>query len=204
MADATVPKSSELVTWQWDACRYRAAAQVADGTLKDAPIAKQAGITTRQLRKWKKQPEFSALVHGITADAGASIRDEVVASKAGRLRILVDMHNKLLAIIEARAERHANEREWAAGESTGLIVTKETWGKTNSQEAAVDLGLVKEIRSLHEQIVNELNDWDTSVSVKHSGRVDHVHRTAKYDNLSDDELDALERIAERAYAGGDA
>jgi phage terminase small subunit len=43
------------------------------------------------------------------------------------------------------------------------------------------------------------------IDVKHSGRVDHVHRIPEgLRNLSDDELDALEVIAARAYATGDA
>src|SRR5690606_12421430 len=121
------------------------------------------------------------------------------------LRILVDLHNKLWAIIEARAERYAEEREWAAGESTGLIVTKETWGKTNSQEAVADIAIVKQIQSLQEQIVKELRDWDTSVNIKHSGRVDHVHRVPEgLRTLTDDELDKLEELAERIRATGDA
>jgi demethoxyubiquinone hydroxylase (CLK1/Coq7/Cat5 family) len=111
----------------------------------------------------------------------------------------VDLHNKLLAIIEARMAAYADERSWAAGESTGLIVTKESWGNTDSREAQVDLGLVKQIQSLHEQIVKEQRDWDTSVSVKHMGRVDHVHRNPDLKQLTDDELDALERIAHRVH-----
>lgn len=169
--------------------------------MKIGDIAKQAGITERRLHMWREQPEFAALVRAITGDAASAIRDEVVASKAGRLRILVDLHNRLYAIVEARAERHADERDWAAGESTGLIVTKETWGKTNSREAQADIAIVKQIQSLHEQIVKELNDWDTSVSVKHSGRIDHVHRTAKYDTLSDEELEALEHLAVKVATG---
>jgi transposase-like protein len=195
----TVPESSAFLGWTWNAARYRAAAQIADGTFKDSDIAKQAGITARQLRKWKKQPEFAALVHAITSDATSAIRDEIVASKAGRLRVLVDLHNKLLAIIEARMAVHADERVWAAGESTGLIVTKESWGNTDSREAQADLGLVKQIQSLHEQIIKEQNNWDTKLNVRHSGRVDHVHRSIPHTNLSVDQLEALETIAADAY-----
>jgi hypothetical protein len=192
--------SANVSKWAWDAAKYRAAAQLADGRVPDREIAKQAGVNQRQIDRWKKQPSFAALVAAITDKAADAIRDEAVASKAGRLRILVDLHNKLLAVIEARAERHADERAWAAGESTGLIVTEETWGKVESRKAAVDTATLKELRSYQEQIVKELNDWDTSVSVKHSGRVDHVHRVTPHDNLTVDQLEALEAIALDAFA----
>lgn len=197
----TLPKTSHNSGWGWTASRYRAAAQIADGTLTLSQIAKQAGITRRQLTTWRNQPEFIALVNAISGDAFEAIRDEVVSSKAGRLRILVDLHNKLLAVIEARMAAHADERPWAAGESTGLVVTKESWGNTDSREAQVDIGLVKQIQSLHEQIVKEQRDWDTSVNVRHSGRIDHVHRNPDLKALSDDEIDRLEELAQRAHAG---
>lgn len=197
-AQSTLPETSTKPAWSWNAARYRAAAQIADGVLKDREIATQAGITTRQLRTWKKHPDFATLVQAITTDATSSIRDEVVATKAGRLRVLVDLHNDLLAIKEARAAARAEERDWAAGESTGLVVTRETWGKTNSREAEVDLGLVKQIQSLHEQIVKEMNNWDASLKVQHTGRVDHVHRAPMLKDLSIDQLEKLESIAMEA------
>lgn len=195
-----LPQTSTKPGWVWNAARYRAAAQVADGILTHRAIAKQAGVSSRQLTTWKQHPAFAALVNAITTDAASSIRDEVVATKAGRLRVLVDLHNDLLAIKEARARvaaERAQQRDWAAGEETGLVVTKETWGKVMAQEATADLALVKQIQSLHEQIVKEQRNWDTSVTVKHSGRVDHVIRNPDLKALSDEELDALERIAQR-------
>lgn len=197
--------------------KYRAASQVADGVITDAQIATGAGIDRRQLARWKKEPSFAALVQGLIGEAADAIKHEAVATKAGRLRILTDLHNKLLQVIEARASAatRMQEREglggdmlrtprdvWAAGETTGIIVTKETWGKTNSQEAAVDTALIKQILDLQERIAKELGQWDYGrVDVKHSGRVDHVIRVPQgMRNLSDDELDALEAIALKAHA----
>lgn len=199
------------------ATKYRAASQVADGTMLDAEIAKQAGVSRRQLDRWKKEPAFAALVNGITGKAANAIRDEAVASKAGRLRILTDLHNKLLQIIEARmqaADRIAAMQGeggsklqtprsvWAAGEDTGLIVTKETWGKANSHEASVDTSLIKQILDLQERIAKELGQWDYGrVDIKHSGSVDHVvHVPERIRNLTTDQLLALEEIAASAIA----
>lgn len=193
-------KSLNVTSIKMDAAKYRAASQLADGVMTDAAIAKEASVAVRQLHRWKKEPAFAALVQGLIGEAADAIKHEAVATKAGRLRILTDLHNKLLVIIEARAERHAIERAWAAGESTGLIVTKETWGKTRSQEASVDASLIRELLNLQERIARELGQWDFGkLDVKHSGRVDHVVRVPQQlHNLSDDELDALERIALKA------
>jgi hypothetical protein len=182
-SSSTVPNYSDhFARWEWNSLKYRAAADVAN-------------ITRRHLVRWKKHPQFDALVRGILGDVQHSARDEIVTTKAGRLRILIDLHNKLLAIIEARAERHADEREWAAGESTGLIVTKESVGNTYSREAAVDVALVKQIQSIQEQIAKELGQWDSSINVRHTGRVDHVHRSLAHSQLTDEQLEFLEAIA---------
>lgn len=192
MADAVSPNVPN-----WTAAKYRAAAQLADGLLTDRDIARQAGINRRQLTRWKHEPAFAVLVAAITGEAATAVKGEAVASKAGRLRILVDLHNKLLTVIEARAAAGQQERDWAAGEATGLIVTEETWGKVESRKAAVDTATLKELRSLQEQIARELGQWETSISVKHSGRVDHVHRVNRYESLTDDELDQLEQLAHK-------
>ena len=206
--------SANVSKIEMDAAKYRAASQLADGQMPDREIAKQAGVTQRQIDRWKKEPAFAALVRGLIADAADAIRHEAVATKAGRLRILTDTHNKLLQIIEARVEAATRAVDvtdlggdalrtprsiWAAGEATGLIVTKETWGKTSSHEAAVDTSLIKSLLDVQERIARELGQFETSVNVKHSGRVDHVVRVPQQlHNLSDDELDALERIALKA------
>lgn len=198
---AQLPKTSAVLAgWTWDSVKYRAASQVADGVLKNSEIAAIAGITDRQLRTWKKHPPFAALVAAITGSVAVAFQDEAVASKAGRIRILIDMHNKLLAVIEERAERYAEERSWAPGESTGLIVTKESIGMSISKEASIDTGLLKSMLDIQERISKELSQWDYGrVDVKHSGRVDHVVRIPQHlHNLSDDELAALERIALKA------
>ncbi|MGI8484481.1 MAG: hypothetical protein ACR2OU_09460 [Thermomicrobiales bacterium] len=198
MADPTsqLPKTSAfLLEWEWDAVRYRAASQVADGLLKDREISAIAGISDRQLRTWKKHPPFAALVSGVNGTVADAFKEDVVASKAGRLRILIDTHNKLLAIIEARALQHWEEREWAAGESTGLIVTKVTVGMSTSKEASLDTGLIKAMLDVQERIARELGQLDTSINVKHSGCVDHVHRVSQHNALTDQELEQLERIA---------
>lgn len=222
MADGTgqaeaLPKSSAfLPEWEWDAVKYRAASRVADGALSNKEIAHEAGISDRQLRTWKKHPPFASLVSAIAGEVGDAFRNEAVATKAGRLRILIDMHNKLLAVIEARAAAAIEMQErqglggdtlqtprsmWAAGEETGVIVTKETWGKTNSREAAVDNATLKSMLDIQDRIARELGQREDAINVKHSGRVDHVHRIPQgLQNLSDDELDALEVIAAKAVA----
>jgi len=199
MADA--PKTSANVSRiTVDARKYRAASQLADGTIPDREIAQIAGVTQRQLDRWKKDPTFASLVQGLIGEASEAIRHEAVATKAGRIRVLADLHNKILQVIEARSYAQESERQWAPGEHTGLIATKETIGlESISREAAVDVATLKELRSIQEQIAKELGQWDTSVNVRHSGRIDHVHRIPDgLRNLSNDELDALERIALKA------
>lgn len=205
MADGTgqaeaLPKSSAfLPEWEWDAVKYRAASRVADGALSNKEIAHEAGISDRQLRTWKKHPPFASLVAAIAGEVGDAFRNEAVATKAGRLRILIDMHNKLLAVIEARAgvAQAQAPRAWAAGEETGVIVTKETWGKTNSHEAAVDNATLKSMLDIQDRIARELGQREDAINVKHSGRVDVVHRPAAVKQLTDAELDELTELAHR-------
>lgn len=213
----TVPKSSAfLPRWEWDAGKYRAASRVADGALTNKEVAAEAGITERQLQKWKNHPPFASLVAAIAGEVGDAFRNEAVATKAGRLRILIDMHNKLLAVIEARAAAAilVQQRQgvggdalqtpravWAAGEETGVVVTKETWGKTNSHEASVDNATLKSLLDIQDRIARELGQREDTINVRHSGRVDHVHRIPEgLHQFSNDELANLEVLAEKYEA----
>lgn len=72
------------------------------------------------------------------------------------------------------------------------------------EEFVLDTALMRELDTLEKDIAQEAGQLQTSVTVRHSGRVQHDHRFSGYeelDTLSLDEIEMLEHIRAKIDAG---
>lgn len=151
--DTELPKTSP---------KARAAILVAEDELTDEEIARVVGVTRRTLTTWKRQPAFAAVVGDHIGQLQAGMLRLAIAKKRRRLAVLDDLHAKALRVIAARSTDESLA-EFAGGE-TGLLVRQVKVVGTGAmareiEEAAVDTGLIREIRALEEQAAKELGQW---------------------------------------------
>lgn len=145
--------------------KQRAACLLAEDELSDEAIAQDVGVSRQTLAAWKHKPEFAALVGDYVGQVQAAMLRHTIAKKHKRLAVLDDLHTKALQVIEERIVEGG-----APGESTGIVVhqMKQIGAGKDAQivdEYVVDTGLMREIRSLHEQAAKELGQWvDRSAS----------------------------------------
>lgn len=172
--------------FRWTEKAHRAAVLVAEDELSDVEIADVIGIGRTTLHRWKQHPDFRAQVAHRAEDIARSMLRLTIAKKHKRVKVLDDLHRKLLTVIDERAESYADEaRDESAeavarramrslfgggdedtppGAGTGLILKqyKQIGAGRNAQlitEYAVDTRTIGEIRSLHEQAAKELGQW---------------------------------------------
>jgi len=142
--------------------REQAAQLVAEDRFPDVKIAEICGISEACLSKWKRRSEFAERVNELTDIYGERVLKFGLARRERRLAVLSEMHEKILTLIDARA----NDPGMASipGGPTGLLV------KTNKvvrvgkslqvyEEFKADVGLLRELRAIEEQAARELGQW---------------------------------------------
>lgn len=166
--DSLLPKSSAESGFRWSANRYRAALLLAEDDLSHEAIAEAAGITSRTLRTWKQNSEFAAQVGDYVGQLQAAMLRYRIAKKRHRLKVLNDLHEKLLTVLEERAEEYAGK---APGGATGTVVMQLKQIGTGPfaqtvEEYAVDIATIKQIMALEQQAAQELGQWQDRVQVE--------------------------------------
>lgn len=167
--------------FKWPGRSERAALLVAEDLKPDVEIAKEVGVSERQLERWKQHPDFAERVQEHRDAARALIRAEGIANRQNRVDALNDRWLRLHQVIAARAIEHAN----VPGGSTGLLVRQVRLVKVYSAttnpddvdepdaadvlisaklsqevaEYAIDTGLLKELREHERQAAQELGQW---------------------------------------------
>jgi len=127
-----------------------AAHRVVDDRMKGAEIAAEAGITERQLMRWKRSPLFKKACRDIAKKHDAELVQTGIATKSGRLDSLLDQFHRMLLIVE---ERSADpEMQSIPGGRSGLLVKQYKVigaGKAAQmvEEFAFDAALHREMRS---------------------------------------------------------
>jgi hypothetical protein len=104
--------------FRWSAKVERAALLVAKDEQTDVEIAKACTISDRTLDRWKRHPEFAARVQDHRDAWRQEFKDRGIAEKQNRIDAQTDRHRRMLAVIEARAQEHAD----VPGGDTGLLV----------------------------------------------------------------------------------
>jgi len=172
--------------------REKAARLVAEDRHSDARIAELCGITERTLERWKKEPMFSERVKSIVLAYSEKALRDGLARRERRVAVLNDMHNRMLSVIDERAEDE--EMHKVPGGSTGLV-TKQLKGIGKGDDFRVvevfevDTTLVRELRATQEQIAKELGQWVEKRDVKVNSVLfermtpDELERYAKHGTL---------------------
>ena len=125
----------------------------------DERIAQEWGITRRTLVRWKEEPSFAARVKAISDAYADRALKHWLARKEHRISVLTDLHDRMLRVIQERAEDA--ELAEVPGGKTG-IVTKTLKGIGKGEDFRVvevyevDTGTLKEIRAVQQQIAEEL------------------------------------------------
>jgi hypothetical protein len=132
-----------------------AAQLIADGRLSHENIAKQVGITRNTLYRWRRDPNFAWRVEDLRKQNAQEFADLAIATKTGRVRILSRLYSKLQRVIEERAADPLMAT--IPGGKTGLLVLKmKSLGGKIIIESRIDVKLIREIRSIMEQVRKEL------------------------------------------------
>lgn len=157
--------------FEWTPIRIEAAELIAARNLTYTEIAERLEIDRTTLWNWRNDAEFAARVEAITEEYRAETRRIGIADKEKRLAGLNDRRNRLLRVIEARAD--ADEYQVAPGGSTGLLArTLKCLGSGDNAtivaEFAVDTGLLKELRELEKQAAVELGQWNEAPATEAS------------------------------------
>jgi hypothetical protein len=132
-------------------------------------FAELCGITERTLERWKKEPEFSERVKAIVLAYSERALRGGLARREKRVAVLNDMHDRMLTVIDERAEDVG--MQVVPGGKSGLI-TKQLKGIGKGEDFQVvevyevDTALVRELRATQEQIAKELGQWVEKRDVK--------------------------------------
>jgi hypothetical protein len=142
-----------------NAKKERAAILVSEDRLIDQQIAETIGISRQQLVRWKAHPVFAARVAELTRIWTDRALKFGLARRERRLAVLEDQHNRLLAVIDARAADPSMAD--IPGGNTGLLLrTYKGLGNGESarvvEEYAVDIGTIRELRGIQEKFAKEL------------------------------------------------
>lgn len=123
----------------------------------DEAIAAQAGVTIRQITRWKQVPLFAARVAELRAAFARSVESRGIASLQARLAALQDLYDRQQQIVAGRAGDMAT----VPGGASGLLVRqyKQVTKEDYREEYQFDAALVREIRETMKQAAQELGQW---------------------------------------------
>jgi hypothetical protein len=161
---------------------------VADDSLTDVEIAKEAGVHKATLERWKKVPEFQERVRDVHANLESKALEIAlqygIADVRQRIRSLDERWKKMLRVIAERAKDPVMEK--AAGGRTGLLVHRRSvighgGNSLTVDEYQVDTGLLRELRETARQAAQEMGKWVS----KHEGVTDY---DGQLDDWTEEEL----------------
>jgi hypothetical protein len=166
--------SENVRLWEWTEGREKAAVLVAEDELVDEEIAAQCNIDVRQLRRWKKIPEFAARVKELAVEFGNAMARYAIGRKQRRVALLEKRRQRLEALIEARAAALEGV-EGAVGGFTGLLAhdVKQIGGGENAERVDVytaDVALLRELREIEKQAAIECGQWDEKAAGSSGGQ----------------------------------
>jgi hypothetical protein len=160
--------SHELTEFEWTDEKYKAAKDLASGVLTDEDIAGQAGVTRRQLARWKTHPDFQSRIQEHLDDFREETRRRGLADRERRVAALNDRWVRMQRVLEARADDPALQH--VPGGTTGLLVHNvKGVGKGEDFQLIdlyeVDTALLRELREHEKQAAQELGQWVDKQSV---------------------------------------
>ncbi len=172
-------QTSQLVTESpagLDDRKRRAAALMAETTLSNSKIAEEIGVSRKTLWLWTKEPAFAKYLQELNEELDQETRRYAVGRRRSRLQALQERQDKLLTVVEERAEWFAKHEPTVPGGTTGYVV-KRIKGVGSGpythivNEYEFDVALSKELREVEKQAAIEVGQWtekqqiDAAVSV---------------------------------------
>lgn len=156
-AVVTTPRRTKA--YQHTEEREHAAQLLAEDRLPDWKIAEKIGIGRTTLAEWKRLPKFAQRVDDLVSNYAARALNAGLARKERRLRVLNEMHDKILQVIDERGEDVSMAT--IPGGKTGIVVRNlKSIGKGDDFQVVesyeIDIGAIRTIASLQEQVVKEL------------------------------------------------
>lgn len=170
-------EDGDLLPFNWDARRSRAAAMVAEG-LTHKQIGEALKVEPPVISWWRKHPDFSRRVRKYIDDAGAEAATIAIANRVNRIRDL-DVFRE--AYLQVFMERKANPTaDSEPGMSSGLVartqrVTTGRNGTTIETEYKVDNQTTSALLALHKQAAQELGQWSQKAQVEISGSIERIY-----------------------------
>ena len=137
----------------------KAAVLVAEDNLTEKAIAQQVGVHFSAIHKWKKRPEFAALVEENVELLNTQALQHGIARREHRVGVLQELHRRMLKIVEERAADPTMKD--VRGGSTGLMVGIQKtlgWGEKAEivTEYVLDNKLLTQLVAVHERVAREL------------------------------------------------
>jgi hypothetical protein len=183
---------------------------VAEDRESDHQIAALCKISPRTLARWKSDPDFIERVAVVVTQYRERALRHGLARQDRRIRELTDVYDKLQQIVAARAKDPALEK--VPGGSTGLLVRRvSSIGSGENfhpfSEYELDAALVRELRAILDQVSQECGQKVAKTELTGADGKPLVP-PALYklpfdpDTLSDEELEVMTRVYERAANGG--
>ena len=153
--------------WTWTNKKELAAQLSADDSLSDVKIAKEVGIATRSLTRWKLDPEFRARVAEHVDAWKLEIRKRGLAIKERRIESYIRDFEATNTILVERGNQQAqavdvNAEPYAGGASTGFVVKD---FKGLAPVYSFDAALMRERLSIRKQLAQELGEWSEKQEV---------------------------------------
>jgi len=169
--------------------REKAARLLAEDCLSDEKIAVEVGIGRRTLARWKGDERFTARVNEITAAYADRALNHALARKERRVMVLNELHDKMLQVIEERAQ--SLDLAEVPGGKTGLVTkTLKGIGKGEDFQVVeiyeVDTATVAKICDVQKQIAEELGQWIKRSEVTDMARLFERMSAAEMDRYAKD------------------
>lgn len=172
--------------------RTLAISLVAIGEKTFDDIAKECGIGADTFLTWRKDPEFIAAVDRAKEEVRQTILKTGIADRVERVRRLNKRFDGLNQVFEERGADPTHQD--VPGWSTGLLCHEQKGVGSGPLAEVVDVykvdaGAIREERELAKQAAQELGQW-----------TEKVQNSFDLSNLTDEELDVLERIQSKLTA----
>ena len=151
-----------------------AAVLLADDSLSDRVIADRVGVSRQAIQRWKKTPDFIAMIQANIEELTAAMLPVAIANKRIRLEMLQDLADGMQAVVRHRKERYVAEVADAdsavnatrrffgdatpAESMTGYMVKQETLNNAGKKTVnwALDTGLIRELRAVLDDAAKEV------------------------------------------------
>lgn len=169
--------------------RTKAATLIAIGDVSYTEIAKQCEIDETTLYGWRKEEWFIKKVAAALDHLRQTVMKEGIADRVERVKRLQKRWDGINKVFQERGDDpiHSSHPGW----TTGLLCHEQRSIGSGDLASVVDIykvdvGTIKEEREIAKQAAQELGQW-----------TEKIQQSYDLSNLTDEELETLERISSK-------